>query len=305
MSIEAESYKHLLSHTESLMNYVCVVQQNFGFQPDRNHYGMGIVSTDALSRREQFVQELSRTAASWVYNKAMQLRLFNGFLAETNDPGYAALALQQEVKKRFRPNKPQGQFGELLLFNLLQHFWKAVPVVRKMTITTNPKLERNGADGIHYSNVDGEDVFFIGESKCYLSKYQFRAAFEESLTSIIESCNSFFSELNRLFVDEFVEEELRAKVDALIKNKLENPKIDLVCIITYHEQNISESLCGDDLRKHIADIITERAQKLPSSVFQDIANNALKKITYIIFPVNKLDNLLDAYCKELGVPYDE
>lgn len=61
---------------------------------------------------------------------------------------------------KFRKGCPQGQYGELLLFNFIQHFFKAAPLLRKMPITTNPGLERHGADAIHYLDNGDEQIFF-------------------------------------------------------------------------------------------------------------------------------------------------
>ena len=102
----------------------------------------------------------------------------------------AGMFLTDHVKSKFRMVKPQGQFGELLLLNFLQHIFRAAPLLRKMSITTNPGLERFGADAIHYRPMGKEHVFYIDESKCYETKYRFNEAFKKSLESILKSYQS-------------------------------------------------------------------------------------------------------------------
>ena len=95
-----------------------------------------------------------------------------------------------------------------MLFNFIQYFFSAPPLLRKISITTNPNLERNGADAIHYYSDGTNDIFILGESKCYKSKYTFNKAFKESVDSIVETFNNLDNELVLYLYEDFVDPSL-------------------------------------------------------------------------------------------------
>lgn len=175
-------YDHLLTNTESLINQIFWFQQTITKPKAASHRGVAIKYVDVKEMRQGFIRELKSTAMSWVYSKKKYAQLLHDELPKRggdvmNVQGY----LHEVADQKFRKGCPQGQFGELLLFNFIQHFFKAPPLLRKMPITTNPGVERHGADAIHYHETQDAKTFILGESKCYLSRYQFNAALKQVL----------------------------------------------------------------------------------------------------------------------------
>lgn len=141
--------------TTSLMNHMHVVQQSFQLLPDKDHYGTCINYVDLKEFREEFCGELINTIAEWVYSQKRAKEMLTIFEAEGRSQHNAMMKFMQHTFSKFRDRDKrklfnQGQFGELLIFNFLQHFFGAVPLLRKMLIKTSKKMEVNGADAIHY-----------------------------------------------------------------------------------------------------------------------------------------------------------
>jgi len=147
--------EHLLTHTEALLNHIFWFKQDLKLKPTKDHIGSAINWTDIADRKHDFLRELINTVGSWVYSKDKARRILDERMRATGDVANASTFLTTQAFSKFRPGHPQGQFGELLLFNFIQHFFQAVPLLRKQRITTSNGHERFGADAIHYSNADG------------------------------------------------------------------------------------------------------------------------------------------------------
>lgn len=88
-----------------------------------------------------------------------------------------------EARDLFRKAAKSGQAGELLIYFLLEAVLKAPQALRKMVITTNPKDERKGSDGMHFSwNQDLEILeLYFAESKVW---NDFGAALSDAIASV-------------------------------------------------------------------------------------------------------------------------
>lgn len=289
-----------LTHTDKLINQIYWFYEDLDLQPKRKHRGLSINYSDIKERRTDFLNELVNTVVSWVYNKNKSKKLLDTRFAETGDIGNASSFLTNLAYKKFRPGHPQGQFGELLLFNLIQHYYKAVPILRKQRITTSTGHERFGADAIHYKNEDNKNIIFLGESKCYKSDYQFNKAFETSLKSIADSFTKLDEELDLYLYDDFLEPQLQDIVKNYKDGSLENVQFELVCLIAYNETNKISGDCEDSIKENIKSVIKDRCSKFDNLKFNGIEPNLLKRINYIVFPIWELDKLLDDFQNKVG-----
>jgi len=283
----------LLSNTESFMNHVYWVQQLFPIQPSKDHCGVAINFNDINERRYDFLSELGKTVTSWVYSKALQSKIFNErMLNSGNDLGNASEHLSALARKKFRKGYPQGQFGELLLFNFLQYFFKSPPLLRKMPIATSSSLERFGADAIHYLKSGEENILILGESKCYKSDYKFASAFEESIASIVKSFVELDSELDLYTYDDFIDESLQDVARKYKSGKLESVRYELVCLVSYNETRVLSRENETQIKRDIIGIIEDRCRIIDKNVFEGLSQGVLNRMNYILFPVWSLDSLL-------------
>lgn len=303
-SIPTQQYieDKLLSETEALFKHIYWVQQEFAIEPsNKEHIKASIKFNDINERKEDFLRELVCTVVDWVYNKEKVQEIINKRLEQT--PGSEANAyafLNQQAFSKFRPNAPQGQFGELLLFNFIQHFFQATPLLRKQRITTSVGHERFGADAIHYKKDENKNVFILGESKCYKSKYQFKTAFETSLSSIAASFENLDKELGLYVHDDFIEAPLIDVAESYKNGNLTDVYFELVCIIAYHENNKPKGDDEESIRKEILKAVEDKCSNIEDDLFNKIAKNILNRIHYIFFPVFEMDKLLDDFSTQIG-----
>jgi len=294
--------KNLLTHTESLMNHVYWFRQDFNIQPRKKHIGTTINYTDIFDREEDFLRELVNTISGWVYSKTKAKQIVDERILQTNgDPQNAYSFLTTQAFSKFRPGHPQGQFGELLLFNFIQFFFKAVPLLRKQPIATSVGHERFGADAIHYRENGDEHHIILGESKCYKSKYKFNNAFKESLNSIVKTVMEFNNEMNLYTYDDFLEPELEDIAKQYKRNTLKNIRFEFVCLIAYNEDRDFKGNDEEEMKQSIRDVIQNRCASFDVNHFKSINQNILNRINYIIFPIKKLDSLLDKFQKQIGI----
>jgi hypothetical protein len=288
-----------LSNTELLMNHVYWFYEDLNIEPRKEHYGLSINYSDIKERRDEFLGELLATILNWVYHKSKREKIFDERAKDTDD-GNAMNFIVNLAYSKFRPGYPQGQFGELLLFNLIQHYYEAAPILRKQRILTSIGHERFGADAIHYKNENDKNIFILGESKCYESKYQFKRAFKESIQSIVKTFNELDKELNLYVYEDFIEPELEELIKKYKQGKLKNIQYELVCLIVYNE---NDDISGDSeeiIKSNIKKVIQDKCTSINENSFSNINKTILARVNYIIFPIWELDKLLNDFQNRVG-----
>lgn len=261
-----------------------------------SHRGVAIKYIDLMSAQDNFILELKTTAVDWVYSQEKYKTIIDQELAKRGGKYINAQNyILQMADQKFRKGCPQGQFGELLLFNFIQHFFKSPPLLRKMSITTNAALERHGADAIHYLRKDESHCFLLGESKCYESKYKFNTALEKSVESIFTSFDKIFSELNLYHLDDFIHPELQEIASELKRGIIKNARFELVCMIVYEETSDIADANEQLIKNKIEQCILERWKTAPSTLYSTRNQFAVERINYIVFPVWGLNKLLQDF----------
>ena len=112
---------------------------------------------------------------------------------------------------------------------------EAVPLLRKMCITTSAQHERFGADAIHYKIEGDKNIIVLGEAKTYSRSYKFNKALEDAISSILNTYKTHRKELNLYVHEDFLDQEMNDVAEAYLENKLKNVEIHLVCIVVYYE----------------------------------------------------------------------
>ncbi len=289
-------YSHLLSNTDSLMNQMFWFQQTIGKPRAASHRGVAIKYVDLKSMQKSFIREMKSTAMNWVYSKRKYNQLFLDELSKRGgDAMNTQSYLQQVADQKFRKGCPQGQFGELLLFNFIQHFFSAPPLLRKMQLTTNPAVERHGADAIHYQESGDVRLFVLGESKCYESKYKFNSALKASIESIMTSFNNIEDELILYQLDDFIDPELQQVATDLKDGNLSGVRFELVCMVAYEENKDIDASSEQEIKENIERCIVERWAGVADDVYDGIRNSVIDRINYVVFPVWGLEALLSEF----------
>lgn len=302
--ITEEELKEKLINNDDLFNKISVFQADFDIVPkNNNHMGAYISIRDTKELRDQFLDSLYDTIVDYVYsqekyNSLIQREMTKNKKTLANAGSYVQRKASHKFRGKFDDDKLliQGQLGELLLFHFIQRFKGAVPLLRKMPITTSESLERNGCDAIHYKMEHGKNIFYLGEAKTYSSKYQFNEAFKTALESIITTCNNIDDELSLYVSEDFMDDSLNEVADDFIEGRLKNAEIHPVNVIIYNETKKKNAVTEESIKKEIEDVIKNRYKGFDDSLI-DVKNPLIQRITYIVFPIWELDELADKFQK--------
>lgn len=293
MTIDSAYIDGLLATTDQLFSNIHSFECKPHNIPGKSHTGVAITYQDLQERREDFINELKNTMHAWVYSKSRYKKIFEEALKERgNDFPNANAFMSSLVRDKFRKGFPQGQFGELLLFNLIQHFFLAAPLLRKMPILTSPAVERHGADAIHYRPVTGVHKIFLGEAKSYTSKYKFSEALGDAVDSVLSAHKKFQKELGQYVYDDFIDEELRTVAKDLKNNKLSPVEIELVCIVSYEENGKKVGLNEKEIKSCVETIVKDRIGGFDVSKFSAHCAVTLGRLHLFVMPVWDFDDLL-------------
>lgn len=143
--------------------------------------------------------------------------------------------LQNRAWKRIsnRPKEKKGDYGELLLFLILEVFYPARKIVTKVRLRSSLGDEIKGYDCAHFSIDDGEICLWLGEAKFHqdFSSAIFKAvqsindhmsdkAIKDELT-ILESNNTEIEESERIMLEEYLNsgislDKMKFKIPILI-----------------------------------------------------------------------------------------
>ncbi len=298
---EKDILKRLVQN-DALFKKIHIITQTYDILPsDKEHIGAYIEYQDINELREDFLEELTDSIVDWIYSSEK----FNELEQKAVSKGKTEAAATQEVgrkaKQKFRANHNsdklliQGQLGELLLFHFIQKCMKAVPLLRKMNITTSSDHERFGADAIHYKVEKEKNILVLGEAKTYTSAYKFAEAFSDALDSIVNTYKKHRSELNLYVHEDFLDVEMNAVAEEYLNNTLGNVEIQLVSIITYNETTQLKIENEEGIKRQIEEVIENRYKQYDKSKIDIMNNPILKRITYIVFPVWDLKDLAERF----------
>lgn len=288
----------LLPKMDAFMRTMHYVSLDLTVEPKKKHLVTCIDYVDLNQLRNEFIREMIASVTRYVYSKNQQSKILS-LESKDREPEDAHAVLHQRAKDKFRPSSVQGQFSELLLFNLLNYHFKAVPIIRKMKLTTNPEMERNGADAIHIKKDEKNYILYLGEAKTYTSG--FKAAFKKSLASILDTFNHHRDELNLYKYEDFLEPELQKIAEAYIDNTLKNYEVHFVCIITYCLGKIELGKNRDETIAKYIESIKAETNKIKLSDYPAIDDALKARINYIFMPVDELDELIATFKTKLGV----
>ena len=250
------------------------------------------------------MNDLLDTIVEWVYDSEKYKELKDCEMSKNKSESTAASTVQRRAKQKFRKGTDgnllaQGQFGELLLFHFLQRFMHAVPLLRKMKITTSPQHERFGADAIHYKVEGNKNIIILGEAKTYSSKYRFKSAFDDALVSILNTYKTHRDELDLYVHEDFLDSEMDKIAEAYLDKTLENVEVHLVSIVVYNETKKINLIDEDKIKGQIKQIIETRYGEFDKDKIDIINNPILGRITYIVFPIWKLEELIKEFQRQL------
>lgn len=298
---EKDILKRLIKN-KALFKNIHVITQRYDILPNnKNHIGAFIEYQDIDELRDDFLEELVDSIVDWIYSAPKFAQLKKKAIAKGKSEAAASQEIGRKARNKFRANHNsdklliQGQLGELLLFHFIQHCMHAIPLLRKMSITTSANHERFGADAIHYKIENSKHIMIFGEAKTYTSSYKFNEAFEDALDSIINTYNQRRKELKSYIHEDFLDDELNKVAEDYLNNELNPVEVHLVSIVTYNETSNINITNQIDIQAQIKKVIEEKYKNFDKSKIDIVKNPILRRITYIVFPVWDLKDLAERF----------
>lgn len=291
---EGMDISKLLAPTHKLFEALEVFQVATSLQPTKSHYASHVKLIDFNFNKTHLIDRLKQSIIDWVFCKAEARRIFDDEYGAEQDLSAASAALYQAARETFRPNAPQGQFGELMLSAFLQHLFQATPLLRKQIVRTSDAHERFGADAIHYSNKSGQNLY-LGESKCYKSSYQFPKAFSESLSSMLTTLENFPKEIKKFSIGNFIEDDLKLTATKILKNQISDLTVHPISIIIYNETGSLKPGTAQQIKQQVSDTIVHQCKKIEQKIYASMDAVVLDRMTYIVMPVWDLNGLLEEF----------
>lgn len=208
-----------------------------------------------------------------------------------------------------------SELAEIVLYGIMYHHYKALPVVPKIFYKQNVQDNAKGADSVHIV-VEGDDAFslWFGEAKFYNSIENAR------LASIVESVgNSLLTEkmkkensiiTNMAEVDRLVEnKDLAAKIKLALSpdNSMDNIKPILhipilllhQCSVTAKAKEMSDEY-REEIRKHHLDRAAAYFKKQVETLAGKVVKYSLIKFHIILFPVPDRKELIDQFANAVA-----
>ncbi|SFV52726.1 bll2187; hypothetical protein [hydrothermal vent metagenome] len=215
--------------------------------------------------------------------------------------------LYREAARLFRENDKSGEFGELILWFLLESVLKAPQVVAKMDLKTNRNDEIKGADGIHI-NITNQNILEIifGESKLYnnLSKAIIDAF--NSIENFLEK-EQYKREYNLITTHfKWLNTEHQTKLLNFISNNIEadEVKIKFAILIGFDwekYQKLQEPLERKKFVEEFESIYQEKAKKIINTIEQKLSKFKYNNYEFDIFflPFKSVDEMRKRFKSEL------
>jgi hypothetical protein len=220
------------------------------------------------------------------------------------------LSIVQTAFRRFVKNSKTGEFGEMILFFILEVYENAMQIVNKMAIKTSGQIHYHGADSIHFGLNGQVQVLYLGESKT--SERDFMAA----LTDAIKSITTFYTEEKDKFEVDLISgnlsKDMPSEIREAIKKYLDPEQQDKsnccqthAVFLGFEEAYLLEMEklhCGEELIKKVTDKYKERINQYVRSIEQKIAASDIsdKRFYFFILPFKDLKKSKGQFSSEIN-----
>jgi hypothetical protein len=202
-----------------------------------------------------------------------------------------------------------SEIAEIVLYGIMKHYYKALPVVPKIFYKQNAQDNAKGADSVHII-IEGDNDFSIwfGEAKFYNSIED--ARLNEIITSVENSLlteklkkeNSIItnvSDINLLIGDEILRNKIKAALSPRESIDVIKPKLHIP-ILLLHECDITQmqTSISDEYRAELIDYHKNRAEsffKKQISKIGTIPYYSEIQFHLILFPIPLKKTIVDKF----------
>lgn len=209
---------------------------------------------------------------------------------KTKDHGEIRRKSWDRISKRNKSNK--GDYGEILLFLILEIFFESQKFVTKVKLKTGNQ-EVNGYDCAHFTIENEKPIFWLGESKFYSD---FSSAISSAFKSLKEHCNEDFTVNEFSFLAPNIEINKDfpyfEKISNLINNieSFDEILIRVPVFITY-DCNLITNHESDKTPEFLDDFKEEFQNKINSIENRSLELNSNFELIFIILPLESVKKI--------------
>ena len=131
----------------------------------------------------------------------------------------------------------------------------------------------------------------MGEAKAYTSEYKFSSAFKKAIDSILDTYKRFRGELGLYLHEDFLDNDMDAIAESILENTLPNVEVELVSLVLYNENQVVSGNNESEIKEQIKNIVQNRYKDFDNKKIPIEDNPILRRITYIVFPIWKFEEL--------------
>lgn len=217
----------------------------------------------------------------------------------------------RKAYRRFVKYSTTGEFGEMILFFILELFENAIQVINKMALKTTGKKHYNGADCVHFGVKDNLRILFMGESKTTES------TFNSALSSSLESITLFYEEKKDKFevdlISGNISEDIPLEIQNMIKDYIDPLKPDKTdcCQINavflgFEEsflRDLEKSYAGDELLRKVTEKYNEKIAGYIKTIESKVKNCDIsdQRFFFFLLPFKDLDKARKKFTEELKI----
>ena len=204
-----------------------------------------------------------------------------------------------------------SELSEILLYGIMKHYYKALPVVPKIYYKQNPRDNAKGADSVHIVVENDDFSIWFGEAKFYNSIDNSRLgeivkSVENSLkTDKLKKENSIITDLHDLdFL--ITDYELNQKIKSALSTKESidslKPKLNIPILMLYECPITAKATqLTDEYRLEITEFHKDRAQSYFTKQLKKFSTSLHQysevKFHIILFPVPVKEEIINEFVK--------
>lgn len=173
--------------------------------------------------------------------------------------------MRRDAWSRFSKSEKakKGDYGELLLYMILDHFYDSKKFATKVRLRSSVKDQIKGYDCAHFTLENGELFLWLGEAKLH---EDFSGALDSAFESIKEHVETDYlkDEISILKTNVELENgELKTKVEDILKNPPSMQKLNLkIPVFIGYEWTKLKSLTEQEFRENIEKEIKKKFQNI-------------------------------------------
>lgn len=221
--------------------------------------------------------------------------------------------LRQAAKNLRYVDKDKGEgseLAEIVLYGIMRHYYRALPVVPKIFYKQNTQDNAKGADSVHIVITEDNFSLWFGEAKFYNSIEDDRLS--KIIDSVITSLDTDkLKKENRIITGladiDILKPDFAAKIKECLSttNSMDNikPKIHIPILLLHQcEITNNETRMSDEYKNKIIEYHKERAIKYFTKQFNKKDRIHLyEKITFhlIIFPIPNKNMIVEIFLNHI------